>query len=211
MPDLPSPAARLDAARHQFGQMLYRWRKRAGWSGKTPGIWAAEAPDVLPFKVSSATWTGFESGKAKAPAPETFIALELMNRALDSGQVGRGLDPVTRERVAAQKPIRHEDGDLWKAGDFFDCFIGALPAPSDLRPLEYDAEADAARFVRHFEEAMESQGLTRVAGLLAMLRDSGLSSGVASQAERVVTAGGRFATAQASEAAWTALRQWSGS
>lgn len=151
--------------------MLRAWRRRHGWSGKTAAFWAAACPGVLPFKISSATWTGFELGRARSPAPETFLAFEAMNIALASGNVGRIQDRSLSDRVRAATPICDQDGQPWRAGDFFDAFIGVLSPPSDLNPPAFDGEAQAEAFRAGLAAAGQSLQMGRMAALVLLLRE----------------------------------------
>lgn len=208
-PDITTLEQRLQGARHGFGRMLFRWRSRYGWSGKTPGLWAKAAPNVLPFQVSSATWTSFETDKSRAPAPETFIALELMNRALSTGDVGVIKDQRLRERVKSAEAIRHEDGELWLAGDFFDCFIGVLPPPPALAPQLHDPAAAAEDFRQAFARATAAAGLGPATGILALFRSQPhLNLDMQLEVERVLTSQGTFTSADTAAAAAMALDAW---
>lgn len=203
---------RLAESKREFGLMLRRWRVRNGWSGKIPGLWAKAAPDVFQGQqVSSATWTGFENGKAQAPAPETFLALACMNKALASGKIGAITDRQLRDRVAAGKPICHDDGTPWEAGDFFDCFIGALPPPKALQLPEFDASGESDRIRAEFTRAVYNQKIGKVAALFAMFQCSDLDVEAANAAEQVLLCHETFTRKEHAAKAWDALRQWTGS
>lgn len=164
-------SSQLDEARRRFGTMLLNWRRRYGWSGKTLGIWAAQCPEQLPYKVSSATWTGFELGRAHAPAPETFLGFEAMNLALASGNVGPIRDRALKERVQSAQPFLDEHGEPWRAGDFFDAFIGVLSPPDELLRPTFDGQAMAGELRRRLGAVQEAMGLPLTVTLLCLLRE----------------------------------------
>lgn len=182
----PTPIE-LDEARRRFGRMLLNWRKRYGWSGKTFNSWAAACPELFPWKVSSATWTGFELGRAQAPAPETFLAFELMNRALASGEVGAIQNRSLNERVHSAEAIRDEQGEPWRAGDFFDCFVGALAPPESLLTPAFDGREAATEARSRFFDVCKARGLGNVTALLLLLGElPGVSPERKSVVERAI-------------------------
>jgi hypothetical protein len=198
----------LDEARVQFGKMLLRWRNRYGWSGKTCSIWAKACPDVLPWGVSSATWTGFELGRAHAPAPETFLAFEAMNLALASGNHGPITDRTLKDRIASAKPFVDDQGQPWRAGDFFDCFIGELSPPGEFADPGFDGTAIAAELRARFQQDCKALGLGVVTCLLRLFCElPSQLGGVAAQqeAEDALTSGQPFRTSETAEAVSLAL------
>lgn len=196
----------LDEARHRFGEMLRVWRRRHGWSGKTAAHWAAACPDVLPYKVSSATWTGFELGRARAPAPETFLAFEAMNIALASGEIGAIRDRTLAERVRAATPICDQDGQPWRAGDWFDAFIGALVPPSDLTPPEFDGQTRADMLRANLAARAKRLDLGNVAALLHLMRELPVATpSMLREVEAIFTAGEPVPDAETAQAIELAL------
>ena len=129
-------------ARLAFGRTLTLWLERGGWSHDIPLRWgkAADFPTV-----ADSTFNKLQRGKIEQPYPVTFIQLGLMNARLAKGDYGPIEDQALKERIARQKPITHEDGDLWVATDFFAHFIGEEPAPAwaRQRPLPTEQEATA--------------------------------------------------------------------
>lgn len=129
-------------ARLAFGRTLTLWLERGGWSHDIPLRWgkAADFPAV-----ADSTFNKLQRGKIEQPYPVTFIQLGLMNARLANGDYGPIEDQALKERIARQKPITHEDGDLWVATDFFAHFIGEEPAPAwaRQRPLPTEQEATA--------------------------------------------------------------------
>ena len=130
-------------ARLAFGRTLTLWLERGGWSHDIPLRWgkAADFPAV-----ADSTFNKLQRGKIEQPYPVTFIQLGLMNARLAKGDYGPIEDQALKERIARQKPITHEDGDLWVATDFFAHFIGEEPAPAwaRQRPLPSEQEATEA-------------------------------------------------------------------
>jgi len=129
-------------ARLAFGRTLTLWLERGGWSHDIPLRWgkAADFPAV-----ADSTFNKLQRGKIEQPYPVTFIQLGLMNARLANGDYGPIEDQALKERIARQKPITHEDGDLWVATDFFAHFIGEELAPpwARQRPLPSEQEATA--------------------------------------------------------------------
>lgn len=129
-------------ARLAFGRTLTLWLERGGWSHDIPLRWgkAADFPAV-----ADSTFNKLQRGKIEQPYPVTFIQLGLMNARLAAGDYGPIEDQALKERIARQKPITHEDGDLWVATDFFAHFIGEEQAPAwaRQRPLPTEQEATA--------------------------------------------------------------------
>ena len=197
----------LDEARVQFGKMLLRWRSRYGWSGKTFATWAKSSPEALPWKVSSSTWTGFELGRAHAPAPETFLAFEAMNLALASGEHGPIADRTLKDRVSAAEPFLDDQGEPWRAGDFFDCFIGAPAPPEGLGATAFDGEALAAELRSRFQKDCKGLGLSVVTCLLRLFCElpAHVGTQVQQEAEEALTSGQPFRTPETAAAVASAL------
>jgi len=128
---------------HALGRTLTLWLERGGWSHDIPLRWgkAADFPAV-----ADSTFNKLQRGKIEQPYPVTFIQLGLMNARLANGDYGPIEDQALKERIARQKPITHEDGDLWVATDFFAHFIGEERAPAwaRQRPLPTEQEATEA-------------------------------------------------------------------
>lgn len=200
---------RQKVARLRFGQMLRRWRAQNGWSGKTPGAWHRARPDLLPLQVASATWTNFETGKAMAPNPDTFIALELLNRAIAEGDTGGVQDRVLADRVANARPITREDGAPWKASDFFNAFIGAIDPPENLRAPKFDPEKRGEELRAAFNGVLARSELRPVSGLLQLMRFMGVATPrQQAEVESVVIDGAAFETEESAEIAMEALGRW---
>lgn len=199
----------LDRARSDFGQMLKRWRTQNGWSGKTPSNWYQAAPSHLKRQVASATWTGFELGRAVAPSPETFLALERMNVALHDQDFGPIADRKLRDRLAQGRPILLENGQPWSAGDFFQAFIGRLDPPEHLRGGQFDGEARAQEFRNNLRQHAARAGLGEVVALLQLLRHCrNAEPRDLSAIEAVVTTRAAFPSAAAADLADEALAEW---
>lgn len=136
----------LHEARLRFGRILKLWRLQNNWTGQTAEDWAREAPDKFPVKILNSVWTGLELGnRGERSAPATFIALGLFNENLAADDFGLFKNRVTRDRITNGKPILHDDGTPWDAGDFFCCFIGELDPPLHLDPSRHDLSGDPAR------------------------------------------------------------------
>lgn len=200
---------RQEAARLRFGQMLRRWRALNGWSGKTPGAWHRARPDLLPLQVASATWTNFETGKAVAPNPDTFIALELLNRAIKAQDTNGVTDRALVDRIAGAEPITREDGEPWAASDFFNAFIGAIDPPAHLMPPEFDPEKRGDELRAAFRGVLARTELRPVTGLLQMMRFMvGATPRQQAEVESVVMDGAPFETEEGAELALEALGRW---
>jgi hypothetical protein len=170
----PSQEARL-----AFGRTLTLWLERGGWSHDIPLRWgkAADFPAV-----ADSTFNKLQRGKIEQPYPVTFIQLGLMNARLASGDYGAIEDMALLARISRQKPITHEDGDLWLATDFFAHFIGEEQAPiwARQRPLPTEQQASAA------SEAVVEQfrAIARRHGLSLLLAWQSLASQVAAHRPR---------------------------
>ncbi|MEO1003577.1 MAG: hypothetical protein AAFX65_10765 [Cyanobacteria bacterium J06638_7] len=169
-PNSPPTAEDLGSARVQFGQLLKRWRQQNQWSGKTFGHWHQAAPETLTRQVASATWTNFELGRAVAPAPETFLALENANQLLHAQEYGKIQDYKLRKRLDGSKPILGENGKPWDAVDFFACFIGRREFPPHLQPAAFSGEERAAAFRDNLRRIAGRVGVGEVSALLRVLQ-----------------------------------------
>ena len=173
----PSQDARL-----AFGRTLTLWLERGGWSHDIPLRWgkAADFPAV-----ADSTFNKLQRGKIEQPYPVTFIQLGLMNARLAKGDYGPIEDQALKERIARQKPITHEDGDLWVATDFFAHFIGEEPAPAwaRQRPLPTEQEATA----RSNGASEQFRSLAGAHGLSLPEAWHGLAAHVASMRPRPLT------------------------
>ena len=169
-------------ARLAFGRTLTLWLERGGWSHDIPLRWgkAADFPAV-----ADSTFNKLQRGKIEQPYPVTFIQLGLMNSRLAAGDYGPIEDQALKERIARQKPITHEDGDLWVATDFFAHFIGEEPAPAwaRQRPLPTEQEASA----RSNGASEQFRSLAGAHGLSLPEAWHGLAAHVASMRPRPLT------------------------
>ena len=131
---LPSPQARL-----RFGATLGRWMERGGWSSDLPLRWGKAAGFPA---VADSTFSRMQRGLIEQPYPLTFIQFGVMNDRLHRMDYGLPADDPLVERLARQRPLEHEDGQIWTATDFFSHFIGELEAPgwAQERPLPSLAE-----------------------------------------------------------------------
>ncbi len=173
----PSQDARL-----AFGHTLTLWLERGGWSHDIPLRWgkAADFPAV-----ADSTFNKLQRGKIEQPYPVTFIQLGLMNARLAARDYGAIEDLALLARIARQKPITHEDGDLWLATDFFAHFIGEEPAPAwaRQRPLPTEQEATA----RSNGASEQFRSLAGAHGLSLPEAWHGLAAHVASMRPRPLT------------------------
>lgn len=169
-------------ARLAFGRTLTLWLERGGWSHDIPLRWgkAADFPAV-----ADSTFNKLQRGKIEQPYPVTFIQLGLMNARLAAGDYGPIEDQALKERIARQKPITHEDGDLWVATDFFAHFIGEEQAPAwaRQRPLPTEQEATA----RSNGASEQFRSLAGAHGLSLPQAWHGLAAHVASMRPRPLT------------------------
>ena len=169
-------------ARLAFGRTLTLWLERGGWSHDIPLRWgkAADFPAV-----ADSTFNKLQRGKIEQPYPVTFIQLGLMNARLAAGDYGPIEDQVLKERIARQKPITHEDGDLWVATDFFAHFIGEEPAPAWARQRPLPTEQEATDRSNGASEQFRS--LAGAHGLSLPQAWHGLAAHVASMRPRPLT------------------------
>ncbi len=158
-----------------FGDMLLIWRQSNGWSSQTLQDWANDCPELLPIKLLNSVLTDLELKLNKETTPSTFQALGIANVALSEDFRGAIRDRVLHERIYNAKPICHQDGKPWTAGDFFRAFIGelAIPEPYKLSILDPDddvlaLEADEAR--GRFHALRKAEGLMPVAGFMRLMR-----------------------------------------
>ena len=169
-------------ARLAFGHTLTLWLERGGWSHDIPLRWgkAADFPAV-----ADSTFNKLQRGKIEQPYPVTFIQLGLMNARLAAGDYGPIEDQALKERIARQKPITHEDGDLWVATDFFAHFIGEEQAPAWARQRPLPTEQEATEASNRASEQFRS--LAGAHGLSLPQAWHGLAAHVASMRPRPLT------------------------
>lgn len=168
---------KLDAARVQFGKFLRNWRRSNDWSVTTAQDWAKACPALIPWplRVAGGQWGNLENGKVHQPQPSTFIQLGVLNECLALEDRGPIKDRTLRDRVQRAQPVRHPDGRLWGAEDWFACYIGKLEGPPDLWPRqeEIDAETETKQLRSLFERAVEHAGLRPVSAAIQVLRGAG--------------------------------------
>ena len=107
-------------------------------------------------------WGNLENGKVQQPQPSTFIQLGVLNECLALEDRGPIKDRTLRDRVQRAQPVRHPDGRLWGAEDWFACYIGKLEGPAALWPRqdEIDAEIETKQLRSLFERAVEHRRRT---------------------------------------------------
>ena len=178
---------RLAVARARFGRFLRTWRAVNNWSSHTTAEWATLRPDLLPFKITSPTWVTFENDQKPSPYPETFIALELLNRAVAAEDYSGVTKRALLDRLQGSRPVRHDDGELWTAADFFECFLGGLEPPAEFAVPRFDGAAAGAAWREAFAAATRARATTggAMGALLAMARATGLGQELAGAAAEV--------------------------
>lgn len=168
---------KLDASRVQFGRFLRNWRRSNNWTVTTAQDWAKACPALIPWplRVAGGQWGNLENGKVLQPQPSTFIQLGVLNECLALPERGVIRDRQLSERVGRAQPVRHPDGRVWGAEDWFACYIGKLEGPTELWPRqeEIDAEAGTRRLRSLFEQAVEHAGLRPVSAAMQVLRRAG--------------------------------------
>jgi hypothetical protein len=168
---------KLDAARVQFGKFLRNWRRSNDWSVTTAQDWAKACPALIPWplRVAGGQWGNLENGKVHQPQPSTFIQLGVLNECLALEDRGPIKDRTLRDRVQRAQPVRHSDGRLWGAEDWFACYIGKLEGPPELWPRqeEIDAESETKRLRTLFDQASELAGVRPVSAAMQVLRKAG--------------------------------------
>jgi len=201
---------RLAVARARFGRFLHTWRTVNNWSSHTTGEWASLRPDLLPFKITSPTWVSFENDQKTSPYPETFIALELLNRAVADEDYAGVTKRVLLDRLLGSRPVRHEDGSLWTAADFFECFLGGLESPAEFAAPRFNAAAAGAEWRRAFAAAAADRAVPGGAtGALVALSLAARLNPEQVGAASAVASGGAMPDELTSEALGAALRIWS--
>lgn len=173
-------------ARRRFGRFIRRWRTSAGWSGATAENWASAVPDLFPdhwptmgrTRLSRGQVSEIETGRAEKPSPITWLQLEMLNAALTSEERGPIAERRLFDQVMAAQPICHEDGRLWRAPDFFACWLGQLEPPAAWNPdavevAEIDPEETTANLRGAWLAACDDLGMGRGAGLRRLLQDLG--------------------------------------
>ena len=188
---------KLDAARVQFGKFLRNWRRSNEWSVTTAQDWAKAAPALIPWplRVAGGQWGNLENGKVLQPQPSTFIQLGVLNECLALEDRGVIKERLLRERVQRAQPVRHPDGRVWGAEDWFACYIGKLEGPPELWPRqeEIDAEVETKRLRQLFDQAQEHAGLRPVSAAMQVLRKAGdLPMGQVVAIENALFAGERL-------------------
>ena len=168
---------KLDAARVQFGKFLRNWRRSNDWSVTTAQDWAKACPALIPWslRVAGGQWGNLENGKVHQPQPSTFIQLGVLNECLALEDRGPIKDRTLRDRVQRAQPVRHPDGRLWGAEDWFACYIGKLEGPAGLWPRqeEIEAEIETKQLRSLFERAVEHVGARPVSAAMQVLRKAG--------------------------------------
>ena len=168
---------KLDAARVQFCKFLRNWRRSNDWSVTTAQDWAKACPALIPWplRVAGGQWGNLENGKVQQPQPSTFIQLGVLNECLALEDRGPIKDRTLRDRVQRAQPVRHPDGRVWGAEDWFACYIGKLEGPPALWPRqdEIDAESETKRLRNLFDQAAELAGVRPVSAAMQVLRKAG--------------------------------------
>lgn len=112
--------------RIRFGRTLTAWLNRNGWIHSTIQDWGHQAG--FPALRDSST-NKLQNGKTEQPTPLTFIQLAIANDRVARGDYSGVIERGLKDRLDGSIPITHPDGTPWRAGDFFNHFIGDLEAP----------------------------------------------------------------------------------
>lgn len=136
-----SVTQQLAAAAAAFGSGLRRWRISNGWSQNTPQDWG-RAINIA--HVFNSQWSQLENARLRGPEPKLFVALGIMNELLAAENYGPIQDRKLREVVSRGRPVLHDDGHPWDAGDFSAAFCGLQPWPQFTQPRPAISDSEAA-------------------------------------------------------------------
>jgi hypothetical protein len=123
--------ARLADQRIAFGLLLLNWRRRNGWSGRTPSEWADHCPELLLERIGNSAWSRLENGRGVDTPPCTFEALGMMNKLLAQEYRGKLPPGELRRRIYEGKPIEDETHGVWGTAEFFCAFLGYIEIPEE--------------------------------------------------------------------------------
>lgn len=143
----------LAAAAAAFGSGLRRWRISNGWSQNTPQDWGRAVGIAHVF---NSQWSQLENARLRGPEPKLFIALGIMNELLASQNYGPIQDRGLRDTVAKGRPVLHEDGHPWDAGDFSAAFYGLLQWPEFAQPRPLISDDEAAQISAQVRDRFRS-------------------------------------------------------
>ncbi len=109
--------------RIHFGNVLHEWFERNNW-----------AQDV-PQKLAKANgWPGPWGSQISPafrgtldPKPQFFVALGAFNLHIAQQHFPNITSRRTLDQLKGSEPLRHDNGDIYTATDFFALFIGAQP------------------------------------------------------------------------------------
>ena len=163
--------ARLADQRIAFGLLLLNWRRRNGWSGRTPSEWADHCPELLLERIGNSAWSRLENGRGVDTPPCTFEALGMINKLLAQEYRGKLPPGELRRRIYEGKPIEDETHGVWGTAEFFCAFLGYIEIPEEYRATAPDLSIEEAskisgQWSAWFVRAMEEESFELVETLV---------------------------------------------
>ena len=149
-----------DPSGHVFALTLKRWFAGNGWPQKVTDDWAKDTGIQHPHGPWASQMCGAMKADGYNPKAEFFLALARFNEFVAQQDLKAVVDIKLRKRLENASPLRHDNGDVYTASDFWSLFAGILEPPSAFaRSTEFTQE-DADEWMKLQRDSFRKLSLT---------------------------------------------------
>jgi len=129
-----------------FALTLKRWFASNGWPQKITQDWAEDAGVQNPHGPWASQMCGAMKGSGYNPKAEFFLALAEFNHFVEQQDTKAITNSKLRDRLTGAKPLCLDNGQLYKAPDFWSLYAGLIEPPADFASSAEFTEEDAAEW-----------------------------------------------------------------
>lgn len=120
-----------DPSGHVFALTLKRWFASNRWPQKITDDWAKDPGVQHPHGPWASQMCGAMKADGYNPKAEFFLALARFNEFVAQQDLKCVMGTKLRDRLADSRPLRHDNGDIFSASDFWSLYAGILEPPAE--------------------------------------------------------------------------------
>ena len=131
-----------------FALTLKRWFASNDWPQKITQDWAEDAGVQNPHGPWASQMCGAMKASGYNPKAEFFLALAEFNHFVDQQNTKVIVNSKLRDRLDGAKPLRLDNGQLYKAPDFWSLYAGLIKPPEAFTQSQELTQEDVDEWVR---------------------------------------------------------------
>ena len=131
-----------------FALTLKRWFASNGWPQRITEDWAKDEGVQNPHGPWASQMCGAMKGSGYNPKAEFFLALAEFNHFISQQNTKVIAKSKLRDKLTDAKPLCLENGDLYKAPDFWSLYAGLIAPPEEFERSPEFTEEDAAEWTK---------------------------------------------------------------